>query len=176
MMAVSNKTDWSGSGFKVLKKHKVNQIAYVPDAGHTSLIQKAISDNVVKTVSLTSEQEGVAVLSGAWLGGEAGALLLQSSGVGNLINMLGMASECRFPLLMLVTMRVEWGEFNPWQVPMGQATQSVLEATGVIVHRTDKPEDIPETVEAACKLAFEGGRMVAELIGQRVVGYKDWNK
>ena len=52
MIAVSNKTDWPGSVFKVLKKHKVGQIAYVPDAGHTSLIQKAISDNVVKTVSL----------------------------------------------------------------------------------------------------------------------------
>lgn len=170
------KTDWSKDVFRVLKKADVQQIAYVPDAGHTALIKMAIADNAIKPVSLTSEEEGVAVLSGAWLGGEAGALLMQSSGVGNVINMLGMANECRFPLLMLVTMRGEWGEFNPWQVPMGQATESVLEASGVIVHRVDEPDEIAETVEAAAKLAFEGGRMVAVLIGQRVIGFKDWTK
>ena len=175
-MAVKKKTSWSNAVFKILKKNNIKQIAYVPDAGHTSLIQKAIEDNIVNPVSLTSEQEGIAVLSGAWLGGDAGALLLQSSGVGNIINMLGMVNECRFPLLMLVTMRGEWGEFNPWQVPMGQATQVVLEASGVIVHRAEEPQDIAETVEAAAKLAFEGGRMVAVLIGQRVVGFKDWAK
>ena len=170
------KPDWSKDVFKVLKKADIRQVAYVPDAGHTSLIKMAIADNAIKPVSLTSEEEGVAVLSGAWLGGEAGALLMQSSGVGNVINMLGMANECRFPLLMLVTMRGEWGEFNPWQVPMGQATEAVLEAAGVIVHRVDEPSEIAETVEAAARLAFEGGRMVAVLIGQRVVGFKDWAK
>tara|TARA_B100001123_G_scaffold391603_1_gene470093 strand:- start:702 stop:1229 length:528 start_codon:yes stop_codon:yes gene_type:complete len=175
-MALKKKTSWSNAVFKTLKENNVKQIAYVPDAGHTSLIEKAIDDNIVKPISLTSEQEGIAVLSGAWLGGDAGALLLQSSGVGNIINMLSMANECRFPLLMLVTMRGEWGEFNPWQVPMGQATQAVLEASGVIVHRAEEPQDIAETVEAAAKLAFEAGRMVAVLIGQRVVGVKDWAK
>ena len=175
-MAVKKKTGWSNAVFKILKENNIKQIAYVPDAGHTSLIQKAIEDNIVNPVSLTSEQEGIAVLSGAWLGGDAGVLLLQSSGVGNIINMLGMVNECRFPLLMLVTMRGEWGEFNPWQVPMGQATQVVLEASGVIVHRAEEPQDIAETVEAAAKLAFEGGRMVAVLIDQRVVGFKDWAK
>ena len=168
--------NWSKDVFKILKAAKVRQVAYVPDAGHSSLIKMAIADNSIKPVLLTSEQEGVAVLSGAWLGGEAGTLLMQSSGVGNVINMLGMANECRFPLLMLVTMRGEWGEFNPWQVPMGQATGSVLRAAGVIVHGVDDASEIAETVEAAAKLAFEGGRMVAVLISQRVVGFKDWTK
>jgi len=127
-------------------------------------------------VPLTAEQEGVALLGGAWLGGEAGALLMQSSGVGNIINMLGMSAECRFPLLMLVTMRGEWGEFNPWQVPMGQATQAALEAVGVIVQRVDDAGSVAETVEAASRMAFQGGRMVAVLIGQRLLGAKNWNK
>ena len=168
--------NWSKDVFNILKAANVRQVAYVPDAGHSSLIKMAIADNSIKPVLLTSEQEGVAVLSGAWLGGEAGTLLMQSSGVGNVINMLGMANECRFPLLMLVTMRGDWGEFNPWQVPMGQATESVLTAAGVIVHRVDDASKIAETVEAAAKLSFEGGRMVAVLIGQRVVGFKDWTK
>ena len=103
-------------------------------------------------------------------------MLMQSSGAGNVINMLSVSNECRFPLLMLITMRGEWGEFNPWQVPMGQATENVLEAAGVIVQRVDDPHDIAETVAAASKLAFDAGRMVAVLIGQRVVGFKDWTK
>ena len=172
----ARKASWPRDVFRVLKDADVRQVAYVPDAGHTELIKTCIADNAVRTVPLTAEQEGVAVLAGAWLGGEAGALLMQSSGVGNIINMLGMSNECRFPLLMLVTMRGEWGEFNPWQVPMGQATEKSLQSAGVICHRVDDPDKIAETVEAAAKLAFQGGRMVAVLIGQRVVGFKDWTK
>ena len=134
----------------------------------------AITWSFVGKVPITVE--GVAVLTGAWLGGEAGALLMQSSGVGNIINMLGMANECRIPLLMLVTMRGDWGEFNPWQVPMGQATEKALVAAGVIVHRVDEADRIAETVESAAKFAFDAGRMVAVVIGQRVVGVKDWTK
>lgn len=167
---------WPAEVFRVLKDADVRQIAYVPDAGHTELIKLCIADNAVRSVPLTAEQEGVGVLTGAWLGGEAGALLMQSSGVGNIINMLGMANECRIPLLMLVTMRGDWGEFNPWQVPMGQATEKALVATGVIVHRVDEADRIAETVESAAKFAFGAGRMVAVLIGQRVLGSKDWSK
>ena len=170
------KTDWPVDVFRVLMDADVRQIAYVLDAGHTELINLCIADNAVCSVPLTAEQEGVAVLTGAWLGGEAGALLMQSSGVGNVINMLGMANECRIPLLMLVTMRGDWGEFNPWQVPMGQATEKALVAAGVIVHRVDDIDRIAETVESAARLAFDAGRMVAVLIGQRVVGVKDWTK
>jgi sulfopyruvate decarboxylase TPP-binding subunit len=90
--------------------------------------------------------------------------------------MLSIANECRFPLLMLVTMRGEWGEFNPWQVPMGQATEKALRAAGVIVHHVDDPARVGETVAAATRLAFQAGRMVAVLIGQRIVGVKDWSK
>ena len=77
---------------------------------------------------LTTEEEGIALAAGAWLGGQRSVLLMQSSGVGNCINMLSLSAICRFPLLMLVTMRGEWAEFNPWQVPMGRATQPALEA------------------------------------------------
>ena len=117
---------WPREIFDVFKQVGIEQIAFVPDAGHTHLIKDCEADNAMETVSLTSEQEGVAMLAGGWLGGKKGALLMQSSGVGNCINMLSIAQECRFPLLMVVTMRGEWGEFNPWQLPMGQSTQQVL--------------------------------------------------
>ena len=167
---------WPGDIYKNFKKLDIAQIAYVPDAGHTQLILDCQADSEMKTVSLTTEQEGVAMLAGAWLGGQRGALLMQSSGAGNCINMLSLAQECRFPLLMLITMRGEWGEFNPWQLAMGQSAQKVLEHSGCVVQRVDKAEEVGEVVFAAGTMAFSTSRPIAVLIGQRIVGFKDWSK
>src|SRR4026209_2863247 len=133
---------WPDEIYRVLKDAGIRQVAMVPDAGHSRLIRAFEADPETRVVTLTTEEEGVAMLAGAWLGGERGVLLMQSSGVGNCINMLGLTAECRFPLLMLVTMRGEWGETNPWQVPMGQNTASALEGAGVIVHRVDDAGDV----------------------------------
>jgi sulfopyruvate decarboxylase TPP-binding subunit len=116
------------------------------------------------------------MLAGAWLGGQRGALLMQSSGAGNCINMLSLAQECRFPLLMLITMRGEWGEFNPWQLAMGQSTHKVLEHSGCVVQRVDRAEEVGEVVFAGGQMAFSTNRPIAVLIGQRVIGFKDWSK
>jgi sulfopyruvate decarboxylase alpha subunit len=167
---------WPADIYRMFKKLNVEQVAYVPDAGHTQLILDCQADAAMNTVSLTTEQEGVAMLAGAWLGGQRGALLMQSSGAGNCINMLSLAQECRFPLLMLITMRGEWGEFNPWQIAMGQSTQTVLEHSGCVVERVDKAEDVGEVVFACGQMAFSTNRPVAVLIGQRVIGFKDWSK
>jgi sulfopyruvate decarboxylase TPP-binding subunit len=88
--------------------------------------------------------------------------------------MLSLAKTCRYPLLMLVTMRGEYGEFNPWQVPMGQATRATMEAMGVIVLDAWEGERVGETVEAAAKLAFNGQVAVAVCLTQRVIGAKDF--
>ncbi len=176
MVAKTAGPTWPDDILRVLKDKGVAQVAYVPDAGHTRLIERCIADNSIETTVLTSELEGVAMLAGAWLGGQRGALLMQSSGAGNCINMISLAKECRFPLLMIVTMRGEWGEFNPWQLPMGQGTQPALEAMEVIVQRVDDAASVGATVESAARLAFDSGRVVAVLIGQRVIGFKDWRK
>src|SRR6185436_5756956 len=110
------------------------------------------------------------VLAGAWLGGEKGVMLMQSSGVGNCINALSLVQICRFPFLALVTMRGEWGEFNSWQVPMGQGTTRALEGAGVIVQRCEKPEDVAPTIDAALALAFDSEVAVAVLLSQRLIG------
>ena len=167
---------WSDEIFAALRDYGVAQVAYVPDAGHSRLIDRCIASNEITTVPLTTEEEGMALLGGAWLGGQRGAMLMQSSGVGNCINMLAFTRTCRFPLLMLVTMRGQWGEFNPWQVPMGQATPEVLELSGVITMPVDDPARMGETVEAAARMAFEGPAAVAVLISQRVIGAKSFGK
>ena len=164
--------DWPKQVHRVLRAQQVRQVAYVPDGGLRRLIALAGADASMRAVLLTTEEEGVALATGAWLGGERCALLMQSSGVGNCINMLGMAIECRIPLLLVVTMRGQWGEFNPWQLPMAQATATVLGAMGVVVQPVEEPAAIADTVAAAGHLAFNTHRVVAVLIAQRAVGTK----
>ena len=128
----------------------------------------------MRAVVLSTEEEGIGLAAGAWLGGERSVLLMQSSGVGNVINVLGTIKECRFPLVTIVTMRGEEGEFNPWQVPMGQATRTVLEAMGTVVHRPGTADEIAPTVNAALRLAYNSYASVAVLIPQRVIGIKSF--
>jgi sulfopyruvate decarboxylase alpha subunit len=168
--------EWSEQIYRTFTEMNIRQIAYVPDAGHKYLIELCHADEALDAISLTTEEEGIAMLAGAWLGGERGALLMQSSGVGNCVNMLSLVQECRFPLLMVVTMRGEWGETNPWQVPMGQSTPDILERAGVIVHRVDEARDLPGTIAAGAQLAFSSSRAVAVLIGQRLIGTKLFEK
>ena len=167
---------WPDQVHALLKESGVRQVAIVPDAGHARLIKLCEKDKSMRVVRLTTEEEGVALLAGAWLGGEKGVLLMQSSGVGNCINMLSVAIAHRTPLPMIVTMRGDYGEFNPFQVPMGNATQTVLEAMGTLVKRADAPEDIAPTVNATLRMAFNTYRPTATLIGQRVIGAKTFGK
>nr|WP_160121444.1 thiamine pyrophosphate-binding protein [Rhodovarius lipocyclicus] len=169
-------TDWPETIYALLKQYNVRQVALVPDAGHSRLIKRCIADNDMNVVTLTTEEEGVAMMLGGWLGGQRGVLLMQSSGVGNCINMLSLGALHRTPMPMLVTMRGDYGEFNPAQVPMGQATQTVLEAMGTLVNRADKAEDIGASVEATLKFAFNTYRPTATLIGQRIIGAKTFGK
>ena len=167
---------WPDDIFRVFREADIRQVAYVPDAGHTRLINLCRADNAIRAIGLTTEEEGVALLASAWLGGQRGALLMQSSGVGNCINMLSLITQCRFPLLSIVTMRGQWGEFNPWQVPMGQNGGETLRLAGTLVYSVDEAARVGETVEQAARLAFEGGISVAVLIAQRVIGSKTFGK
>jgi sulfopyruvate decarboxylase alpha subunit len=167
---------WQEKIFEVLRKGGVEQIAYVPDAGHSHVIREAHSDPGIHGVVLTTEEEGVAVVAGAWLGGQRAVLLMQSSGVGNCVNMFSLLEMCRFPFLTLVTMRGEYAEFNPRQGPMGRATQRAFELMGITVVRVDDPDEVEDTVSAALDNVFEAGERVAVLLGQKLIGRKKWER
>ena len=158
---------WQEAIFATLKRGGVRQVAYVPDAGHA---------HVLRRVALTSEEEGVALACGAWLGGQRAALLMQSSGVGNCVNMFSLLQSADFPFLALVTMRGEYAEFNPAQRPMGLATQRALELMGITVLRADRAGDVEDRVGAALDAAFEAGERVAVLLGQQLIGRKQWSR
>ena len=167
---------WPDQIHRELSAAGVRLVGYVPDAGHKRLIELCQADRNMRAVVLSTEEEGVGLAAGAWLGGQKTVLLMQSSGVGNIVNVLGMVRECRFPLVTLVTMRGEQGEFNPWQVPMGQAVRPVLEAMGTIVQYADKAEDMGAVVNAALRLAYNSYASVAVLISQRLIGIKSFQE
>jgi sulfopyruvate decarboxylase alpha subunit len=169
---VTAKTGWQHDLYDLLRRSSISQFAYVPDAGHSVLIDRALADPDARAISLTTEEEGVALLAGADLGGARGVLLMQSSGVGNCINMLSLIKGGRFPFLTLVSMRGDFGEGNPWQFPMGQATQPVLEALGVICLRIETPEEVIPTASAGLTMAFKGGQAIAVLLSQKLIGAK----
>jgi sulfopyruvate decarboxylase TPP-binding subunit len=104
---------WQDELYDLLRRNNVTQFAYVPDAGHRILIDRSLADPQAHSVALTTEEEGVALLAGADLGGARGVLLMQSSGTGNCINMLSLIKGGRFPFLTLVSMRGDFGEGNP---------------------------------------------------------------
>ena len=168
--------DWREAIFAALKAAEIRQVGYVPDAGHARLIELCRADPAIAAVPLTSEEEGIGLAAGAWLGGQRSALLMQSSGVGNCINLLGLVKSCRYPLVLRVTMRGDWAEFNPWQVPMGSKTRAALELMDVLVYRAERAEEAAETVAAALDIAFNGSLATAVLLSQRLIGAKVWVK
>ena len=163
---------WPEEVHHSLSSAGVRVVGYVPDAGHKRLIELCQADRKMRAVVLTTEEEGIGLSAGAWLGGQKSVLLMQSSGVGNLINVLGMVQVCRFPLVMIVTMRGEQGEFNPWQVPMGRATGQVLETMGMTVRRASGAKEVAPLVAEA----FARQEAAAVLVSQSVIGIKSFQE
>ena len=171
----SSASDWPLDIHQALRAAAVRQVSYVPDAGHSRLITLCHDDPEIVATVLTAEQEGVGLACGAWLGGQRAALLMQSSGVGNCVNAFSLLKTCGFPFLTLVTMRGQWGEFNPWQVPMGQTTAATFALAGFVVHPVERADEVGPTVAAAARLAFDSSVPVAVLLGQRLIGTKAFN-
>ena len=166
--------EWAAEVFELMRSADVRHLGYVPDAGLSALIGLAEADDAMRATACTTEEESIAIATGAWLGGMRSVAMMQSSGVGNCINMLSLPVLTRSPLLMVVTMRGEWGEFNPWQVPMSRATEPSLQAIGIRTLRVDEAADVAPTVEQAMTMAFDADQQIAVLLSQRLLGAKTW--
>ena len=97
---------------------------------------------------------------------------MQSSGLGNCVNALSLIQFGRFPFLTLISMRGDFGEGNPWQIPMGRAVEPVFEAMGGTCLRAEQPEEVVAVAEAALTMAFQSGLSIALLLTQRLIGAK----
>jgi len=173
-MAGAAQDDWPKTVFDRLVEAGVSLFSYVPDFGNDAIVKLANAHNTTRSVLLTSEEEGVAICAGADLVGEKAVLCMQSSGVGNCPNFLSLIKGGRFPMLMIVTMRGDYGEQNPWQYPMGQAVEPVLQAMGVLTIRVERADELDQAVTAAISAAFSGGQGVALILSQKFLGAKSF--
>jgi sulfopyruvate decarboxylase alpha subunit len=165
---------WSDTIYQLFRQHHIELVSFVPDSGHKRLIELCQADANIRAITLATEEEGVALAAGAFLGGKRAVLLMQSSGVGNCVNMFSLPRICNMPFVTLVTMRGEWGEFNPWQVPMGQSVTAVLQASGIIVYRINTLAELVSTIDGALRLAFPSRQRVAVLLAQQFIGAKSF--
>ena len=163
---------WSGAMFDLLREGGVTLFAHIPDAGNDQLIKLAERHNETRAVLLTTEEEGVAVCAGANLVGGRGVLCMQSSGLGNCANYLSLVKGGKFPLLMLISMRGDYGEQNPWQYPMGEAVEPLLKAMGVLVFMVEHPDDMEKATMAAINATAKGTQAAAIVLSQKFLGAK----
>ncbi len=172
MMNQHPHAEWSAAMFDILREAGVTLFAHVPDAGNDRLIALAETSNETRALLLTTEEEGVAICAGADLTGARGVLCMQSSGLGNCTNFLSLAKGGRFPLLMMISMRGDYGEQNPWQYPMGEATEVLLRAMGVLMFKVERRDELEIATRAAVDASGTGGQAAAIVLGQKFLGAK----
>lgn len=167
--------DWSADAVAVLRALDVRQVAYVPDAGLTRFLTLAEEEDGIATISVATEEDAVALTGGAWLGGQRALAAMQSSGVGNIPNMLSLPRVCGMPLLMLVTMRGEPGETNPWQESTGRAVPALLDAMGVEIRRVEDSAGVGPALARAGADAFGANRRICVQLAQSLIGFKGFH-
>jgi len=163
---------WSSAMFDILRDAGVKTFAHVPDAGNDRLIALAEANNETRALLLTSEEEGIAICAGADLVGERAILCMQSSGLGNCPNFLSLAKGGRFPLLMMISMRGDYGEQNPWQYPMGEAVETLLRSMGVLIFKVERRDELEKTTTAAVNASGAGAQAAAIVLSQKFLGAK----
>ena len=167
--------DWSAGMAQALKENDYKVVAYVPDEVTDRLLQLLHEEPSMRLVSVTREEEGVAVLSGAFLGGVRGVLIMQSSGLGNSINALcSLAIGFQIPLLMVISERGRLDEVNPVQVPLGRAMPKIFEALEIQAFWIEGAEQVRRVVDGATKLAYASSLPVALVLPTALTGGKTW--
>tara|TARA_B100000315_G_C14582995_1_gene591486 strand:- start:908 stop:1432 length:525 start_codon:yes stop_codon:yes gene_type:complete len=164
--------EWSAVMFDILRDAGIGLFTHVPDHGNDFLIALAMEHNDTRTLLLTSEEEGVAICAGADLVGKRAILCMQSSGVGNCPNYLSLAKGANFPILMMITMRGDYGEQNPWQYPMGEAVDSILETMGVLNFKVERRDELEKATLAAVDASGKGQKPAAIVLSQKFLGAK----
>jgi len=164
---------WARTLLAALRDEDITNLVFLPDTVMGRLLALAEEDPFFRLVGVHREEEAVGVLTGLYLGGQRGAMLIQSSGLGNTLNALGsLAMAYRIPFPVLVSLRGELGEFNPAQLHMGRAVPGCLDAL-TIRHVTLRSEtDLATIVTGALKTCFTAEEPFGILLSAQLTGWK----
>lgn len=165
---------WEETLRQGFKANGIQLICYLPDITMSDLIDLLLKDDSFKVVPLTREEEGVGILAGGFMGGMRGAMLLQSTGLGNSINALtSLSIPQQLPFLMLMNPRGDLGEPNPFQVPMGKVLEPILDLMGIQHATLEREETVRPLLDRACRTAFRANQPVALLLTRELTGGRE---
>ena len=168
---------WHGIVLDTLKRNEVKLITYVPDRVLTPLIANLHADPYFTTFPTAREEEAVGVVSGAWMGGLRGAVLMQTSGFGTLGNVLAsLAVPYQIPLIMIVSERGTLGEFNWGQALVCRTMRPVLDALAVEHHTITRLDELEFILDRSIKQAVATQAPVALILSPLLTGGKVFQK
>ncbi len=167
---------WHQHVADALRRNGIKTFATVPDYIVSQVLEHLWADESCQVVTVTREEEGVGLLAGAFMAGKRGALLMQNSGLGNCVNGLGSLNlAAQIPLVMVISHRGDIGEFNVAQVPMGQATEQVLDALEVRYIKPHTVEELDAEVDGLIKLGYTRNLPVAIVLPNDLTGNR-WSQ
>ena len=166
--------EWPRKIVSLLKSNDICSISFVPDSVIGQILKEAEKDPFFQFTTLAREEEGIGIVTGEYLGGRYGVLMMQSAGLGNCVNALAsLAIPYQIPFLMLISQRGELGEFNACHVVLGKALRRILEALGIQNYTVDREDELETTVDGAIKTAYTSEQPVAVILSTALVGWKD---
>ena len=151
--------DWTHAILDALHAAGVSNLSYVADSLLGGMIAAAEASGDFRLLPVHREEEAIGVVCGLYVGGQRGAVLLQSSGVGNCLNALGaLAITSAIPVPLVIGMRGELDEWNPAQMPMGRAVVGCLEALHIPSVTIFEPHQAGPFTAGALKSCFASGQ------------------
>ena len=160
-----------------LKRNEVKLITYVPDRVLTPLIKAIHADSYFNAFSTTREEEAVGIVSGAWMAGLRGAILMQTSGFATIPNVLAsLVVPSQIPLIMFVSERGTLGEFNLGQVMVCRTMRPVLDALAMENHTCTRLDELEFVVDRSIKQAVSTLAPVTFILSPLLTGGKVFAK
>ena len=164
---------WYEIVLATLKRNDVRLVTYVPDRVLTPLIKAVHADDFFTTFACTREEEAVGIVTGAWMGGMRGAVLMQTSGFGTLPNALAsLVVPSQIPALLFVSQRGTLGEFNLGQAMVCRTVQPVLDAIGIESHTITREDELAFILDRSIKQAVATQAPVTFILSPLLTGGK----
>lgn len=164
---------WVDIVHAVLKRGHVRLVTYVPDKVFTALIGRVHADPFFTAFAATREEEAVGIVTGAWMGGTRGCVLMQTSGFATITNALSsLAVPYQIPLVMFISERGTLGEFNAVQTYPCRTIRPVLDSLAVTHHTITRLDEVEFIVERSLRQAFTTQAPVALILSPLLTGGK----
>jgi sulfopyruvate decarboxylase alpha subunit len=177
MTSQARMTTWHDTVVASLKANDVRLTVYVPDRVLTPLIDTLHRDAFFTCFATTREEEAVGIVSGAWMGGMRGAVLMQTSGFATLANVLAsLALPYQIPLIMLVSERGTLGEFNYGQSLVCRTMRPVLDSLAMEHHTATRLDEFEFIFDRSIKQAIATQAPVALILSPLLTGGKVFEK